>query len=216
MIDKDILENYIQNHIDAEDEYLYKLYRSTNICLVRSHMASGHLQGKLLRMLVRMIHPRRILEIGTYTGYSALCMASALEGNAKLITYEINDELEDFTRPQIELSPWANHIEFRIGNVLTDLSQEVIPFDLVFIDGNKRQYLEYYELCFQHLTPCGYILADNTLWDGHVIDPAYDKDGQTLGIRAFNDFVAVDNRVEKVIIPVRDGLTLIRLRENED
>ena len=210
-----ILENYILNHIDAEDEYLYRLYRSTNIRLVRSHMASGHLQGKLLRMFVKMIRPQRILEIGTYTGYSALCMASALEGNGKLITYEINDELEDFTRPQITNSPWANRIDFRIGDVLTDLSQELAPFDLIFIDGNKRQYLAYYELCFRHLNPCGYILADNTLWDGHVTDSAYDKDAQTLGIRAFNDFIAMDNRIEKVIIPLRDGLTLIRLRENE-
>jgi caffeoyl-CoA O-methyltransferase len=215
MIDWDALDNYILNHIDAEHDYLQKLYRLTNIRLVRSHMASGHLQGKVLRMFVQMIRPQRILEIGTYTGYSALCMASALTGSGKLITYEINDELEDFTRPQIQNSPWAAHIDFRIGDVLTDLSQNEEPFDLIFLDGNKRQYLEYYELCLRHLNPCGYILADNTLWDGHVIDPAYDKDLQTRGIRAFNDFVANDSRVEKVMIPLRDGLTLIRLRGQE-
>lgn len=204
------LDEYILSHIDEEDPYLYQLYRDTNIYQVRSHMASGHLQGKVLRMLVQMICPHRILEIGTYTGYSALCMASALAENARIVTYEINDELEDFTRLRLERSPWAHVIDFRIGNVLQDLPQEEL-FDLIFIDGNKRQYLDYYELSLRHLRPGGYIFADNTLWDGHVIDPTYDHDSQTQGIRQFNDFVAHDKRVEKVILPVRDGLTLIRL-----
>lgn len=204
------LDEYILSHIDKEDPYLYQLYRDTNIYQVRSHMASGHLQGKVLRMLVQMIRPHRILEIGTYTGYSALCMASALAENARIVTYEINDELEDFTRLRLERSPWAHVIDFRIGNVLQDLPQEEL-FDLIFIDGNKRQYLDYYELSLRHLRPGGYIFADNTLWDGHVIDPTYDHDSQTQGIRQFNDFVAHDKRVEKVILPLRDGLTLIRL-----
>ena len=204
------LDEYILSHIDKEDPYLYQLYRDTNIYQVRSHMASGHLQGKVLRMLVQMICPHRILEIGTYTGYSALCMASALAENARIVTYEINDELEDFTRLRLERSPWAHVIDFRIGNVLQDLPQEEL-FDLIFIDGNKRQYLDYYELSLRHLRPGGYIFADNTLWDGHVIDPTYDHDSQTQGIRQFNDFVAHDKRVEKVILPLRDGLTLIRL-----
>ena len=204
------LDEYILSHIDEEDPYLYQLYRDTNIYQVRSHMASGHLQGKVLRMLVQMIRPHRILEIGTYTGYSALCMASALDENARIVTYEINDELEDFTRLRLERSPWAHVIDFRIGNVLQDLPQEEL-FDLIFIDGHTRQYLDYYELALRHLRPGGYICADNTLWDGHVIDPAYDHDSQTQGIRQFNDFVAHDKRVEKVILPLRDGLTLIRL-----
>ena len=204
------LDEYILSHIDEEDPYLYQLYRDTNIYQVRSHMASGHLQGKVLRMLVQMIRPHRILEIGTYTGYSALCMASALAENARIVTYEINDELEDFTRLRLERSPWAHVIDFRIGNVLQDLPQEEL-FDLIFIDGNKRQYLDYYELSLRHLRPGGYIFADNTLWDGHVIDPTYDHDSQTQGIRQFNDFVAHDKRVEKVILPLRDGLTLISL-----
>ena len=204
------LDEYILSHIDKEDPYLYQLYRDTNIYQVRSHMASGHLQGKVLRMLVQMIRPHRILEIGTYTGYSALCMASALAENARIVTYEINDELEDFTRLRLERSPWAHVIDFRIGNVLQDLPQEEL-FDLIFIDGNKRQYLDYYELSLRHLRPGGYIFADNTLWDGHVIDPTYDHDSQTQVIRQFNDFVAHDKRVEKVILPLRDGLTLIRL-----
>ena len=204
------LDEYILSHIDEEDPYLYQLYRDTNIYQVRSHMASGHLQGKVLRMLVQMIRPHRILEIGTYTGYSALCMASALAENARIVTYEINDELEDFTRLRLERSPWAHVIDFRIGNVLQDLPQEEL-FDLIFIDGNKRQYLDYYELSLRHLRPGGYIFADNTLWDGHVIDPTDDHGSQTQGIRQFNDFVAHDKRVEKVILPLRDGLTLIRL-----
>ena len=204
------LDEYILSHIDEEDPYLYQLYRDTNIYQVRSHMASGHLQGKVLRMLVQMIRPHRILEIGTYTGYSALCMASDLAENGRIVTYEINDELEDFTRLRLERSPWAHVIDFRIGNVLQDLPQEEL-FDLIFIDGNKRQYLDYYELSLRHLRPGGYIFADNTLWDGHVIDPTYDHDSQTQGIRQFNDFVAHDKRVEKVILPLRDGLTLIRL-----
>ena len=204
------LDEYILSHIDEEDPYLYQLYRDTNIYQVRSHMASGHLQGKVLRMLVQMIRPHRILEIGTYTGYSALCMASALAENARIVTYEVNDELEDFTRLRLERSPWAHVIDFRIGNVLQDLPQEEL-FDLIFIDGNKRQYLDYYELSLRHLRPGGYIFADNTLWDGHVIDPTYDHDSQTQGIRQFNDFVTHDKRVEKVILPLRDGLTLIRL-----
>ena len=204
------LDEYILSHIDEEGPYLYQLYRDTNIYQVRSHMASGHLQGKVLRMLVQMIRPHRILEIGTYTGYSALCMAAALAENARIVTYEINDELEDFTRLRLERSPWAHVIDFRIGNVLQDLPQEEL-FDLIFIDGNKRQYLDYYELSLRHLRPGGYIFADNTLWDGPVIDPTYDHDSQTQGIRQFNDFVAHDKRVEKVILPLRDGLTLIRL-----
>lgn len=206
------LDSYILHHIDAENDYLHRLYRATNIQLVRAHMASGHLQGKLLRMLVAITRSRKILEIGTFTGYSALCMASALPDDGELLTYEINDELEDFTRPWIEASPWARKIDFKIGDVLTELPDKS-TFDLIYIDGNKRQYIEYYELALDHLEPHGFILADNTLWDGHVVDPEYDKDAQTLGIRRFNDHLAGDKRVEKVILPIRDGLTIIRPRE---
>ncbi|HCE47339.1 MAG TPA: methyltransferase [Prevotellaceae bacterium] len=205
------LEDYILSHIDEENPYMARLYRETNIYLVRSHMASGHLQGCFLRMVVQMIRPHRILEIGTYTGYSALCMASALTDNGKIVTYEINDELEDFTRTRLEQSPWAEHIEFRIGDVLKDLDKSE-RFDMIFIDGNKRQYKEYYEMSLNVLEDGGFILADNTLWDGHVVDSEYDNDAQTQGICAFNDFVAQDKRVEKVILPLRDGMTLIRVK----
>ncbi len=209
------LDNYILTHIDDEAPYLARLYRETNIYLVRPHMASGHLQGCLLRMLVQMIRPHRILEIGTFTGYSALCMASALTDEDQIVTYEINDELEDFTRPRLEQSPWSKRIEFRIGDVLEDLGKDE-RFDMVFIDGNKRQYIDYYEKALSILHEGGYILADNTLWDGHVIDSAYDHDAQTLGIRAFNDFVAQDKRVEKVILPLRDGITIIRIKTQQE
>lgn len=206
------LTAYIEQHIDSEHPYLYRLWRATNLYQVRGHMASGHLQGVLLRMLVEMIRPRRVLEIGTYTGYSALSMASGLDDGALIDTYEINDELEDFTRRNIEESPWADKVRLHIGDVLQELKDSPLRYDLIFIDGNKRQYCEYYALALNLLNPRGYILADNTLWDGHIIDPAYDRDTQTLGIRRFNEEIARDKRVEKVIIPMRDGLTLIRVK----
>lgn len=206
------LTAYIEQHIDSEHPYLYRLWRATNLYQVRGHMASGHLQGVLLRMLVEMIRPRRVLEIGTYTGYSALSMASGLDDRALIDTYEINDELEDFTRRNIEESPWADKVRLHIGDVLQELKDSPLGYDLIFIDGNKRQYCEYYALALNLLNPRGYILADNTLWDGHIIDPAYDRDTQTLGIRRFNEEIARDKRVEKVIIPMRDGLTLIRVK----
>ncbi len=206
------LTAYIEQHIDSEHPYLYRLWRATNLYQVRGHMASGHLQGVLLRMLVEMIRPRRVLEIGTYTGYSALSIASGLDDGALIDTYEINDELEDFTRRNIEESPWADKVRLHIGDVLQELKDSPLGYDLIFIDGNKRQYCEYYALALNLLNPRGYILADNTLWDGHIIDPAYDRDTQTLGIRRFNEEIARDKRVEKVIIPMRDGLTLIRVK----
>jgi predicted O-methyltransferase YrrM len=173
-------------------------------------MASGHLQGRLLKMLVRMIRPKNILEVGTFSGYSALCLAEGLDDGGKVYTFEINDEQEDFTRPWIENSPVADKIEFIIGDAITEAPKLGIAFDMAFIDGDKRTYVETYEMVLSLLNPGGFILADNTLWDGHVTDPAYDKDHQTQGIRRFNDHVAQDDRVEKVILPLRDGLTLIR------
>ena len=204
------LDNYILSHIDTEPEYLYRLWRATNIYMLHGRMASGHLQGRLLKMLVRMIRPKNILEVGTFSGYSALCMAEGLDDGGKVYTFEINDEQEDFTRPWIENSPVADKIEFVIGDAITEAPKLGITFDMAFIDGDKRTYVETYEMVLSLLNPGGFILADNTLWDGHVTDPAYDKDHQTQGIRRFNDHVAQDDRVEKVILPLRDGLTLIR------
>lgn len=218
------LEHYVLSHSAPEGDYLYRLYRATNIHTIHGRMASGHLQGRLLKMFVEMIRPKNILEVGTFSGYSAICMAEGLaaidslnnETNAKestkskVWTFEINDEMEDFTRPWIEGSPVADHIEFRIGDANTEAPKLGVEFDMAFVDGDKRTYVETYEMVLSLLRPGGYILADNTLWDGHVTDPAYDHDHQTLGIRRFNDHVAQDNRVEQVIIPLRDGLTVIR------
>ena len=204
------IDDYILAHIEPEPDYLYRLWRATNIYMLHGRMASGHLQGRLLKMLVKMVRPQRILEVGTFSGYSALCMAEGLEDGGKVYTFEINDEQEDFTRPWIEKSPVADKIEFIIGDAITEAPKLGIEFDMAFIDGDKRTYVETYEMVLQILKPGGFILADNTLWDGHVTDPAYDKDHQTQGIRRFNDHIAQDSRVEQVILPLRDGLTLIR------
>ena len=204
------LESYILSHIDPEGDYLHRLYRATNIHTIHGRMASGHLQGRLLKMLVTMIRPRNILEVGTFSGYSAICMAEGLEEGGKVWTFEINDEQEDFTRPWIEGSPVSDKIKFIIDDAITMAPRLDIVFDMAFVDGDKRTYVETYEMAMSVLRRGGYIIADNTLWDGHVTDHAYDRDSQTAGIRRFNDHVAADPRVEKVILPLRDGLTIIR------
>lgn len=197
-------------------------------------MASGHLQGRLLKMFVMMQRPRYILEIGTFSGYSAICMAEGLkevaahaaklervarggesrpaaEGASRLFTFEINDEMEDFTRPWIENSPVAEFIDFRIGDAIVEAPKLGVKFDMAFLDGDKRNYVEMYDMLLPLMTPGAIILADNTLWDGHVADPAYDHDPQTQGIRRFNDYIRDDTRVGKVMLPMRDGLTIIRV-----
>lgn len=202
------LEEYILAHIDEEGEMLRRLDRETHLFHLRPRMCSGHLQGKLLKMFVRMIRPQNILELGTFTGYSALCLAEGMMGG-ELHTVEIDDELEDFIRSHFETSPFADRIHLHIGD-----AREVIPtlgrtFDLVFMDANKREYLDYYHLVLDYVSPGGFIIADNTLWDGKVVDFGKKLDAQTEGILKFNDFVAADSRVEKVIVPIRDGLTII-------
>ena len=205
------LEKYVLSHIDAEGDYLYRLYRATNIHLLHGRMASGHLQGRLLKMLVEMVKPENILEVGTFSGYSSICLAEGLAEGGKVYTFEINDEQEDFTRPWIEGSHVADKIEFIIGNAITEAPRLGITFDMAFIDGDKRTYIETYEMALKVMRPGGFIVADNTLWDGHVVDPAYDHDQQTIGIRNFNDHISRDPRVEKVILPLSDGLTLIKI-----
>ena len=206
------VDEYILNHIEPEPEYLYKLWRATNIHMLHGRMASGHLQGRLLKMLVQMIRPKNILEVGTFSGYSALCMAEGLDADGHLYTFEINDEQEDFTRPWIEQSSVADKITFIIGDAITEAPRLGVTFDMAFIDGDKRTYKETYEMVLSILKPGGFIIADNTLWDGHVVDHAYDRDPQTMGIETFNDYLSNDPRVEQVILPLRDGLTLIRKR----
>lgn len=206
------LEKYVLSHTQPEGDYLYRLYRATNIHTIHGRMASGHLQGRLLKMLVQMVQPKNVLEVGTFSGYSALCLAEGLPDDGHLYTFEINDEMEDFTRPWIEGSPYADKISFIIGDANEKAPELGVTFDMAFVDGDKRTYVETYEMVLSLLRPGGYILADNTLWDGHVTDHAYDHDQQTVGIRHFNDYVAADERVEQLILPMRDGLTLIRKR----
>ncbi len=203
------LDDYIVAHSSPEGDYLYRLFRATHVEILAPQMASGHIQGRLLKFIVKMIRPKRILEIGTFTGYSALCMAEGLDEGSKVITFEVEDELEDFTRRWIEGSEHASKVEFIIGDVLEIVPRMGERFDMVFMDGNKREYIKYYELAMEYLNDGGWILADNTLWDGHVIEPER-QDAQTNGVRAFNDLVRNDDRVEVVMLPLRDGLTIIR------
>ncbi|MBR3067278.1 MAG: O-methyltransferase [Prevotella sp.] len=205
------IDEYILGHIDPEPEHLYRLWRACNIELLHGRMASGHLQGRLLKMLVQMVRPRRIVEVGTFSGYSALCMAEGLaDDDCRVYTFEINDELEDFTRQWLSRSPVGHRVELIIGDAIDLAPRMGLTFDMAFIDGDKRTYVEAYEALLPLLSEGAFLLADNTLWDGHVVDPAYDHDQQTLGVRRFNDLVAGDPRVEKVILPLRDGLTLMR------
>ena len=204
------LNRYVDSHIEAEGDYLHRLWRATNIHTIHGRMASGHLQGELLTMLVRMARPKSILEVGTFSGYSAMCLARGLEKGGHVWTFEINDEMEEFTRPWIERSPWADKITFTIGDAMVEAPKLGMSFDMMFVDGDKRTYAETYESLLPLLSKGGIMMADNTLWDGHVVDEAYDGEPQTIGIKRFNDLVAADGRVEKVILPLRDGLTLIR------
>ena len=207
------LDDYILQHSDPEPDYLYRFFRATNIHTIHGRMASGHLQGRFLKMLVHMIRPKNILEVGTFSGYSAISMAEGLEDDGHLYTFEINDEMEDFTRPWIEGSPVADKITFLIGDANIEAPKLDILFDMAFIDGDKRTYQQTFEMVMSVLRPGGFILADNTLWDGHVVDSHYDHDQQTKGIEDFNDAIASDPRIERVLLPLRDGLTLIRKKQ---
>ena len=208
------LDEYISAHSSPENTVLEAITRDTHVHILNPHMLSGHVQGRVLSMISHMIRPKRILELGTFTGYSALCLAEGLPEDGKLITIEHNDELEETIRRNISRSPLAEKIELVIGDAKEILStfnfQLSTLFDLVFIDADKREYSAYLDLVYPLVPVGGFILADNTLWDGHIIDPAYDKDKQTLGLRAFNDRLKEDDRFEQVILPLRDGLTMIR------
>lgn len=203
------IEQYILNHIGDEGELLRSLNRDAHVNLLRPRMLSGHLQGRLLKMLCRMIQPKYILEIGTYTAYATLCLAEGASDDAEIHTIEVNDELEDFILKYLHQTKLKDKINLHLGDAM-----EIIPtidrtFDLVFIDANKRFYVDYYNIIFDKVRSGGLIIADNTLWDGKVLDIPKPGDKQTIGIQKFNDMVAADNRVETVIVPMRDGLTLI-------
>ena len=220
------LSEYIEQHSSPESDVLQQITRSTHLEVINPRMLSGHVQGRVLSMLSQMIQPKRILELGTFTGYSALCLAEGLSENGKLITIEHNDEMEDSIRRNLALSPLGEKIELRIGeakeilkqlgneiaNQLEEDSEKQEKFDLVFIDADKKEYCDYLDLVLPLMQEGGWILADNTLWDGHIVDPAYDKDKQTIGLRDFNDKVMANEHLEKVILPLRDGLTIIRVK----
>lgn len=207
----DILD-YIESHSTPENEVLKFITRDTYCNVLNPRMVSGHIQGRLLSMLCSMIRPKRVLELGTFTGYSALCLAEGLAEDGMLTTVEHNDELEDTIRHNLALSPLSDKICLVVEDAKVFLTKQKLPFDLIFIDANKREYCVYLDLLMEkQLLPVGgWLLADNTLWDGHIIDPAYDHEGQTIALRRFNDQVAADPRLEKVILPIRDGLTIIR------
>ena len=204
------LEEYISAHIEPESNLLKSLYRETNIKLLNPRMASGHIQGRLLKSFVQMIKPKSVLELGTFTGYATLCMAEGLPEDGHIDTIEIDDELESFIKRWIAKSPYSNKISLHIGDALEIVPRLEKDFDLIFLDAETREYPDYYKQLFKYLKVGGYIIADNTLWDGHVVDPEYSKDRQTKAIKEFNDIVAADTRVTVSIVPIRDGLTLIR------
>ncbi|MDO9154567.1 MAG: O-methyltransferase [Paludibacter sp.] len=203
-------DEYILAHSDAEPEYLALINRKTHLKMINPRMMSGHLQGRALAMFCSMMKPERILEIGTFTGYSALCMAETLNNNGIIHTIERDDELEDFILENFALSGLAHKIRLHIGDAIQIIKKLGEIFDLVFIDGDKREYADYYEAVFPKVRNGGFILADNTLWDGKVLKRVDANDVQTIEIMRFNDMIARDNRVEKVILPLRDGLTIIR------
>lgn len=208
--------DYIESHSTPENEVLRFITRDTYCNVLNPRMVSGHIQGRLLAMISRMIQPQRILELGTFTGYSALCLAEGLPEGGMLTTVEHNDELEDTIRRNLALSSLSRKIQLVISDAKVFLAGQQQSFDLVFMDADKREYCAYLDLLLAEradgtsLLPVGgWLLADNTLWDGHIIDPAYDRDPQTIALRRFNDQVAADPRLEKVILPLRDGLSII-------
>lgn len=204
------IEEYILQHSDEEDPVLSELNRETNLKILRPRMLSGHLQGKVLEMISKMISPEKILELGTYTGYSAICLAKGLKEQGILHSIEINDELEDFILKYVKKANLNDKIKLHFGdarNIIPEINEQ---FDLVFIDADKREYIEYYNIVFDYVKPGGFILADNVLWSGKVLNMETPDDEYTQGIFAFNELIKNDSRIEKVILPLRDGLTLIR------
>ena len=209
MTDQVLLDQYITDHISPEEDYLRELDRETHLKVLRSRMLSGHLQGQILSMISCMIKPRCILEIGTFTGYSALCLAKGLTEGGLLHTIEIDDELESIAQKYFLKSGMADRIIQHIGDAREIIPTINQPFDLVFIDADKREYCDYYNLVFDRVKVGGYILADNILWDGKVVNPDAANEEQTRGILDFNKLVQNDPRVKNVILPIRDGIMVV-------
>lgn len=205
------LESYVESHSSPQSPLLADIERRANIRLLNGRMCSGFLQGRLLKMIASMVKPRRVLELGTFAGYSALCIAEALTEGASVDTIEIDDELEDFILDNFRRSDYADKIRLHIGDA-ADVATQWLPetFDLIFLDADKRRYCEDFELVFPLLRKGGFLLADNTLWGGNVIDPQKQHDRQTLGICRFNDMLAARDDVETLILPLRDGLSIVR------
>lgn len=205
------LEEYLLRHMEPEPEWLSRLDRDANVELMNPRMNSGHLQGRLLKMLVRLLSPQRVLELGTFGGYSALCMAEGLGHGTSLTTVEIDDEKEDFIMRHLAESPCGDRVKVMIDDALKLMGGwEQEYFDMIFLDSDKRDYPLLYGECKRILRPGGLLLADNVLWNGHITDARYDADPQTKALRKFNDMVAADGDVEVVILPMRDGLSMIR------
>lgn len=205
-----LLENYILAHSVEEDPLLKRLYRETHLRLVNGRMCSGHLQGTILTLLSRLISPKRILEIGTYTGYSAICLAKGLITGGLLHTIEINDELVEFAAGYFNEAGLNDCIVQHVGDARDILPELNEKFELAFLDADKRQYLSHYQMILPKITLGGLIIADNTLWGGKVVGKIAREDEQTIAIMAFNEFVKNDPRVEATILPIRDGMTLLR------
>lgn len=204
------LEKYILAHIDEQDPVLQELERETFLHVLRPRMLSGHLQGTILTMFSQMLQPQRILEVGTYTGYSAICLAKGLADDGQLHTIELNDELESIAQKYFQKAGLSEKIIQHLGDAKTIIPQLQGPFDLIFLDGDKRDYIAYFDLVIDQIRPGGIILADNILWSGKVVEKLDEKDEQTKGILAFNQKIKDDPRVSQTIIPFRDGLMLIR------
>ncbi|KYG78885.1 O-methyltransferase [Roseivirga echinicomitans] len=204
------IQRYVEAHTDAESELLLDLNRETHVKVMMPRMLSGHLQGRALSMISHMIKPSRILEIGTYTGYSALCMAEGLAEGGKLITLDKNEELEEMVRGYFEKAGYSNVIDFRLGNAIELIPEIEGPFDLVFIDADKANYYNYFKLVFEKVRPGGFIIADNVLWSGKVIQTEKKIDKDTQAILDFNRLTHEDDRVENVLLPIRDGLMILR------
>ena len=207
------LEQYILAHSEPESDVLAELSRATHLQVLRPRMLSGNLQGQFLKMMCKMLGARRVLEIGTYTGYAAISMAYGLAEGGVVNTIDVNDELEDFTRGFIEKSGLQERVVFHVGDACEIIPRLNETFDLVFIDADKREYSEYYRLVFDKVRVGGLIIADDVLWDGKVADPNVKPDAQTKGILDFNDMIQADPRVENLLLPIRHGLMVIRKSE---
>mgnify|MGYP006276137705 CR=1 FL=1 len=205
---KDI-DQYVEAHTSSENELLHRINRETHLEVLKPRMLSGHLQGRVLAMLSHMIWPASILEIGTYTGYSAICMAEGMKNEGKLVTIDINEELEARVRNYFQESGYHKQIEYLIGNALEIIPRRTETWDLVFIDADKENYLNYYNMVIKNVRKGGFIIADNVLWSGKISDSSK-NDKDTVSLRNFNDTIHQDERVENVLFPVRDGLLVIR------